>query len=331
MAQPHSVENNPNILDVPPDADEVGLVVRVAGSVATTGGGGPSTVTADQGDPNTNANGWPVKITDGVDTVEVSSLGELLAIVNQGTSPWVVSGTVAVSSLPEPVSVDDNGGSLTVDGTVAVSNFPATQPVSGTVDTELPAAAVLGDADANPTAPFVAAALMGLNGVGTWTRIPLRAAQPLTTISGLIVRSIPFNFLDYDTGAGTANEKTVGLVVPASGGPVAVPGDVTNGLDVDVTRVQGNVAVTNADLTSLLLEARITSGAMAMQVDDASVGVGTTYQGWAEPGTTTATGTWRIRRIVQTGAADSDYSITFADGNRNFDNVWDNRTGLAYS
>jgi hypothetical protein len=31
------------------------------------------------------------------------------------------------------ISVDDAGGSLTVDGTVAVSNFPATQPVSGTV------------------------------------------------------------------------------------------------------------------------------------------------------------------------------------------------------
>lgn len=37
-------------------------------------------------------------------------------------------------TLSEPISVDDNGGSLTVDGTVAVSNFPATQPVSGTVE-----------------------------------------------------------------------------------------------------------------------------------------------------------------------------------------------------
>ena len=42
-------------------------------------------------------------------------------------------GSVDIDSLPEPVSVDDNGGSLTVDGTVAVSNFPATQPVSGAV------------------------------------------------------------------------------------------------------------------------------------------------------------------------------------------------------
>lgn len=43
---------------------------------------------------------------------------------------------VGADGASDPVSgslpVDDNGGSLTVDGTVAVSNFPATQPVSGT-------------------------------------------------------------------------------------------------------------------------------------------------------------------------------------------------------
>ena len=44
-------------------------------------------------------------------------------VVEQGTTPWVIQ---------EPLSVDDNGGSLTVDGSVSVSNFPATQPVSAT-------------------------------------------------------------------------------------------------------------------------------------------------------------------------------------------------------
>ena len=36
---------------------------------------------------------------------------------------------VAIVS-PNPVPVSDNGGSLTVDGTVGISNFPATQPIS---------------------------------------------------------------------------------------------------------------------------------------------------------------------------------------------------------
>lgn len=42
-----------------------------------------------------------------------------------------------------PVAVGDGGGSLTVDGSVSVSNFPATQPVSGPLtDTQLRASAV---------------------------------------------------------------------------------------------------------------------------------------------------------------------------------------------
>jgi len=53
--------------------------------------------------------------------------------------PLPITGTVDVASLPEPVSVDDDGGSLTVDTDngpldVNVGNFPATQTVDGTVD-----------------------------------------------------------------------------------------------------------------------------------------------------------------------------------------------------
>lgn len=42
---------------------------------------------------------------------------------------------------------------------------------------------------------------------------------------------------DYDTGGGIVFQYALGLALPASGGPVAAPGDTTNGLDVDVTRV----------------------------------------------------------------------------------------------
>ena len=38
-------------------------------------------------------------------------------------------GVIGPVALVEPVSVDDNGGSLTVDGVVAVNNFPAVQSV----------------------------------------------------------------------------------------------------------------------------------------------------------------------------------------------------------
>lgn len=56
-----------------------------------------------------------------------------------------ITGSVAVTNLPAVQPVNDNSGSLTVDGTIAVSsipaitgsvsvsNFPVTQPISGTV------------------------------------------------------------------------------------------------------------------------------------------------------------------------------------------------------
>jgi len=73
----------------------------------------------------------------------------------------------------------------------------------------------------------------------------------------------------------------------------------------------------------LAIELYISSGAMAMLLDDAS---GTFYQGWAEPGSATSAASWRIIRIVLA----ADTTITFADGNRNLDNIWDNRTILNY-
>ncbi len=59
--------------------------------------------------------------------------------VSDGAGSLTVDGTVSVSNFPaaQPVtdngstlSVDDGAGSLTVDGTVSVSNFPAAQPVT---------------------------------------------------------------------------------------------------------------------------------------------------------------------------------------------------------
>lgn len=72
------------------------------------------------------------------------------------------------------------------------------------------------------------------------------------------------NSLDYDSGGGTVNQSTVGLVFPASGGPVAAPGNATDGLLVnlgannDVTVTSGTVtanAGTNLNTSALLTTA----------------------------------------------------------------------------
>jgi hypothetical protein len=50
------------------------------------------------------------------------------------------------------------------------------------------------------------------------------------------------------------------------------------------------------------------------------------YLGKAKPGTATASASWQIRKVDET----SGVSVLFADGNPNFDNVWDNRESLTY-
>lgn len=50
----------------------------------------------------------------------------------------------------------------------------------------------------------------------------------------------------------------------------------------------------------------------------------TTYFGWAVPGSLTSSPVWKILRLIK------DTSSIWADGNKDFDNVWDDHTGLVY-
>ena len=54
-----------------------------------------------------------------------------------------------------------------------------------------------------------------------------------------------------------------------------------------------------------------------------------TYRGDALPGVATSAASWRIQRMTM--QSDGDIDIVFADGNDNFDNIWDNRLSLSYS
>ena len=53
------------------------------------------------------------------------------------------------------------------------------------------------------------------------------------------------------------------------------------------------------------------------------------YLGAAAAGSSAADPFWRIQRI--TYGPGNSFSIAFADGNVEFDNVWDDRASLAYS
>lgn len=72
----------------------------------------------------------------------------------------------------------------------------------------------------------------------------------------------------------------------------------------------GNVLVTTKDALTL----RMVEGATY------------TYIGKAAPGSSTASAVWQVMRITN-----ADTTILLADGNDNFDNVWDNYASLSYS
>jgi len=57
------------------------------------------------------------------------------------------------------------------------------------------------------------------------------------------------------------------------------------------------------------------------------------YKGEADPGTATDAPLWRVKRIAKVVGGDgvADYRTQWADGDANFDNIWDNRLGLTYS
>lgn len=65
---------------------------------------------------------------------------------------------------------------------------------------------------------------------------------------------------------------------------------------------------------------------LAVILDESTAG--TTYVGKAPVASSTADNTWQIMRIVE---ASGVMTITWADGNTVFDNVWNNRASLSYS
>ncbi len=65
----------------------------------------------------------------------------------------------------------------------------------------------------------------------------------------------------------------------------------------------------------------------AKQVDFASDTV--IYKGEAAIGSSTASAVWRVHKLTLAG--DGDMAEIWADGNADFDNIWDNRASLSYS
>ena len=87
----------------------------------------------------------------------------------------------------------------------------------------------------------------------------------------------------------------------------------------------GNTDVTEAKFEELITTAINDSTDEAVQRDLTST-AGYIYTGKAAPGSLTSAAVWKICKIDTTTGA-----TTWADGNNNYDNVYDDRTSLTYS
>lgn len=148
----------------------------------------------------------------------ISVTHSTLAVLGGGTEAAALRVTLASDSTGV-LSVDDNGGSLTVDGTVAISSLPAS---TGTLE-------VVGDV-AHDAAAAGNPVLLGAYA---------SAAAP-TDVSA-----------DADAVRLWALRNGAQVINVAAGGTL-ITGDGANGLDVDVTRVTGTVTIAGAVTNTVL-------------------------------------------------------------------------------
>lgn len=90
--------------------------------------------------------------------------------------------------------------------------------------------------------------------------------------------------------------------------------------------ITGQEETTGTGQESILLGPGATGN---VTIIDTATTADTTYIGEALPGTATSAAAWRIQRIST--AVATNQTFFWADGNADFDNIWDNRAALSYS
>ncbi len=180
------------------------------------------------------------------------------------------------------------------------------------------------------------------------------------------IATVPKSFRAYEEGYDEGENSTVPPRGPA--GPQGEPGDQgpqgipglngqdgadglslyqgsgppVDGITVPVESKPGDKYIDNADRGALYVktgvstwtfEANIADVTLAAQLDDTGGSPQVLYQGEAATGSATSAAVWRIKRLTITtdGGGNDDIATEWADGNANFDNIWDNRLALSYA
>ena len=111
-------------------------------------------------------------------------------------------------------------------------------------------------------------------------------------------------------------------------GPISLPQDhptdYSKRLNVMLYQYLREVA---QQINALIDEVQMTNYATRYDQDSSTPTYA--YLGKAQVGEATSSATWQIQKLAF--GADGDVTITWADGNAAFDNIWDNRASLTYS
>lgn len=269
------------------NGQQVGLQVDASGSLKTTATLTASTVTANQGTPNTLANGWPVEITDGTNILGTPT--HPIRTDPTGTTTQPISGTVTANQ----------GGSWTVAATQS-GTWSTGRTWTLSSGTDSVAATVSGTVGVTQsTSPWVVSGTVTANaGTGNFNVIGTGSAG--TAATGVVtVQGIASGTAIPVSGSVSVSNFPVTTAVTQSTSPWVVSGTVTsnigttNGLALDTTlsatqgSVTGGTSGTKSQLGGAIFNTSpptLTNGQQASLQLDASGNLKTT-------GTTTISGT----------------------------------------
>ncbi len=246
--------------------------------------------------------------------VDINNLGELIEQISElkGFKDSVTELNDAIKALPDTVKVDD------IDGIVGAIK-----------DIELKAPPIIIQPDPNPIdiIGLVAKIIATIKALGAKIEANKPEPQSQKATDFIPYRRVikvgnAFQFDDTETavaqgGGGGGGTPTVDGYVP-----VVNPDGTTIGGQSD--------GLTDAELRASPIDVQgtfySTTAQYAVIADNKTTG-GVIYIGYADAGTATSAASWRIKKVDI-----SNYPvITWADGDTNFNNVFDDRVSLTYS
>jgi hypothetical protein len=99
---------------------------------------------------------------------------------------------------------------------------------------------------------------------------------------------------------------------------------LSGGLATEQKQIEGNTEIVNVKNSIAVINDKLFYDCRLVDESNSNV----VYKGFANPGALTTQPVWAIQKITNSGGI---LSYQWADGNKNFDNIWNNRKTLPYS